>query len=407
MRSISIIFYGATLVLLSCRVNRVTSEQIQTNTKVFSRALNGIIESYFAMKHRVFGFYVFDPDSTCEQFSYDMISMYSREFPTNSCPVVLYVKRNFNDKWRFNVGSSSIIFIKSEHQLTAVIDYFHIKAFDQRRLHHLIILCEPPKNKPTLLNMNLSFSNILHYSSILFQEPSTLNIKFFMTNSLSYCKKDQSTFLLHNEYVAEKQKWKHVKFNLRKLTDYQQCIFLVNFYTGFRVTAHIDGFESTIIQLGAKLNFKVMLRHSPEDQSFTDVKMAIDYPKDAESFDIFVFLHRNVAYVYSTGEAYNSYEKLLLPFDMETWISLGGTFMIGFWSIFIIITTRHIGWQRFIFGLSVRTPAFNMIIAFFGQGQNILPGRNFARYLLMMFILFCLIIRTGYQSVQFELLFKV
>lgn len=35
-----------------------------------------------------------------------------------------------------------------------------------------------------------------------------------------------------------------------------------------------------------------------------------------------------------------------------------------------------------------------------------LPGRNFARYLLANFILFCLVIRTAYQGMQFEFLQK-
>lgn len=35
-----------------------------------------------------------------------------------------------------------------------------------------------------------------------------------------------------------------------------------------------------------------------------------------------------------------------------------------------------------------------------------LPGRNFARFLLMLFLLFSLIMRTAYQGMQFELLRK-
>lgn len=40
--------------------------------------------------------------------------------------------------------------------------------------------------------------------------------------------------------------------------------------------------------------------------------------------------------------------------------------------------------------------------ASFGGGQQVLPNRNFARFLLMNFILFCLIMRTAYQGKQFE-----
>ncbi len=36
----------------------------------------------------------------------------------------------------------------------------------------------------------------------------------------------------------------------------------------------------------------------------------------------------------------------------------------------------------------------------------ILPGRNFARFNLMVFILFSLVVRTAYQGVQFDMMLK-
>lgn len=35
-----------------------------------------------------------------------------------------------------------------------------------------------------------------------------------------------------------------------------------------------------------------------------------------------------------------------------------------------------------------------------------LPGRNFARFILMLYILFCLVVRTAYQGKQFEFMSK-
>jgi hypothetical protein len=39
--------------------------------------------------------------------------------------------------------------------------------------------------------------------------------------------------------------------------------------------------------------------------------------------------------------------------------------------------------------------------------MSALPGRNFARFLLMNFILFTLVARTGYQGVQYDMMLKV
>jgi hypothetical protein len=41
-----------------------------------------------------------------------------------------------------------------------------------------------------------------------------------------------------------------------------------------------------------------------------------------------------------------------------------------------------------------------------GGGMITLPGRNFARFILMMYIWFALIVRTGYQGVQFDMMLK-
>lgn len=38
--------------------------------------------------------------------------------------------------------------------------------------------------------------------------------------------------------------------------------------------------------------------------------------------------------------------------------------------------------------------------------MSVLPGRNFARFLLMLYILFCFVIRIAYQGKQFEFLQK-
>lgn len=45
-----------------------------------------------------------------------------------------------------------------------------------------------------------------------------------------------------------------------------------------------------------------------------------------------------------------------------------------------------------------------MLAAIVGLQQNILPTRNFARILLMLFLIFCLVIRNVYQGALFKFL---
>jgi hypothetical protein len=56
---------------------------------------------------------------------------------------------------------------------------------------------------------------------------------------------------------------------------------------------------------------------------------------------------------------------------------------------------------------STKTAVNPLSAVLLGGGMISLPGRNFARFILMQFILFSLIVRTGYQGVQFEMMLKV
>lgn len=102
-------------------------------------------------------------------------------------------------------------------------------------------------------------------------------------------------------------------------------------------------------------------------------------------------------------ESYTSYEKLLLPFDVITWILFLLNFLFAF-QIILIVNFMPKWIQNLIYGENVRMPSLNVVRAFFGIGQTRLPKKYFPRVLLIIFILFCLIFRTAYQGVLFELI---
>jgi len=109
-------------------------------------------------------------------------------------------------------------------------------------------------------------------------------------------------------------------------------------------------------------------------------------------------------YVFVTpAEKFTPYEKFILPFDMQTWILLFVTFLITFLTI-VIINRLSKSTQNIVYGDNVATPIWNVIRIFFGISQTKLPKKKFSRFILMMFIFFCLIFRTCFQSKFFEFL---
>jgi hypothetical protein len=103
------------------------------------------------------------------------------------------------------------------------------------------------------------------------------------------------------------------------------------------------------------------------------------------------------------GQKWNAIEKLFYPFQTTFWLLILIFGLFGFLVIFII-SRRSKTVQNFVFGRNVKNPTLNLFIGFIGGSQTILPGKNFARFLLMIFLMYSLVIRTLYQGSYFKLL---
>lgn len=115
------------------------------------------------------------------------------------------------------------------------------------------------------------------------------------------------------------------------------------------------------------------------------------------------YLSDHIMFVIPSGEDLTTLEELAFPFKLDTWLFILACFIVG--SLVIFITKRRPKTaQNFVFGRGVHHPYLNMLIAFSGQGQTVLPKRNFARFLLMLFLMYSMVIRTVYQGLFFILL---
>lgn len=109
------------------------------------------------------------------------------------------------------------------------------------------------------------------------------------------------------------------------------------------------------------------------------------------------YISDQIFFVVPPGRNLTTFEKLILPFTFHLWLLILGCFLFGFLVIFII-QRRSKATRNFVFGTGVTNPYFNMFIGFIGGSQSALPKRNFARFLLAVFLMYSLIIRTIYQG---------
>lgn len=114
------------------------------------------------------------------------------------------------------------------------------------------------------------------------------------------------------------------------------------------------------------------------------------------------YISGEIKFVIPPAGQLGTFEKLVFPFTPPSWILVSSCFSIALLLIFTI-KRRSYSVQSFVFGTGVRRNYMNLYIGCIGGTQQILPKRNFARFLLMVFLMYSLVIRTLYQGSYYQL----
>jgi hypothetical protein len=195
--------------------------------------------------------------------------------------------------------------------------------------------------------------------------------------------------------------------------------FFPDKYRNFYGCALVVAFHNVSVTLTSQTIFEILAEHLNFQQIRKTVKDFSD-PKEVENIDFIEDLNVQsissleasdvyssalysdyVTFTVPAGEPYTQLEKMFLMFDEPTWTCIGLTLAAAF-LIIQVINFMSIQIQKFVFGLEVRTPTLNLADILLNGGQNRVPGRNFARFMLMMFVIWTLIIRTCYQSALYK-----
>lgn len=113
------------------------------------------------------------------------------------------------------------------------------------------------------------------------------------------------------------------------------------------------------------------------------------------------YVSEQLVFIISPAEEISDFERLYLPYSLWTWVLIYLYIIVGHIVIFIVYR-RSKKVQNFVFGDGVNNPYINLFIAFIGLSQHRLPKRNFARFLLMMFLMYNLVMRTLYAASYYK-----
>lgn len=293
---------------------------------------------------------------------------------------------------RPNLTNSAIFFIESNRYLNGLNNNITMKNVDYLKFQHLfIILNSEPIQK---WNLYTQLNLLINHESFLIKDDDD---HFKLVSFQWFIKSCTAAAIELNKFSMKTQKWSTKEFGIKEIKHFHGC----------KVEVPSSSPQALTLMkiLNPKLNATIEILKGVS--TLFNVMIVPKNLANGTFWFFYKFLEEEITHVIPLGEEYTSYEKFYLPFDLDTWICCGVFFGGAFLVIFIVNQTRNPRVQHIVYGSRVQSPALNVLAAFFGQSQNVLPSRSFGRFILMIFILFCLIIRTGYQGVQFDLMYKV
>lgn len=270
---------------------------------------------------------------------------------------------------------------------------------------------------------------------VLEQENGTIQVKTFLPFHENSCH-DTKPFLL-NEFKNGQFTDEKKKFFPDKVSDFHGCrvriatsnnsvpyIFATKTTNGsydlsgrdinmlqvlaqglnFKIDYVFIGDEGYLLENGTAVGPFLMLLNREADLIAADYWLKVNRLQFVDFTTSYVNQH--IAFVIPPGAAYTALEKFFRPLDIATWIGFFSVVLLGFVVIFVLERSTNHDLSDFIFGEGVDEPYLNILIAIVGGSQTKLPYGNFARFILMMFLIFCLVIRNVYTGALFDYLQK-
>ncbi|CAG9811245.1 unnamed protein product [Chironomus riparius] len=243
-----------------------------------------------------------------------------------------------------------------------------------------------------------------YYYFLTFGSNSRINLWTFENrNDLEVCHEIQ-TLIKINEFSTTNLSWKHDPIFPKKYKNFHGCLMNIgmNGFSSFDRAFLDNNGNQMIVTAGLKNRLLIILG---VQLNFTLNSFQCLHPECLDRNETKPYLY-NIMYfspqlLIPPGDLYTSIEKMLLPFDTETWIGLVAVFVSGTVTI-SIISQFPARIRETVFGKNIGIPNLNFFLAFFGEAQKRSPDGTFARIIWIFFIFYCLVIRTCYQGKLFE-----
>lgn len=377
-------------LLLACFFIPVNLEKVN---RVALDAISNIINSDFATFSSRIDFLTFGESS----------DLFDRLLRRKNESLSLTVKHFGNEKVKLDV--SSVLIFGSLVDFKENIADIRWKTHESKNYRHLAYI-----PNATAKDIEESVKDGWSIDSVAFllnetEKSIDLATSFMFTKEK--CRQNQLVTI--NRFKRNVMKWETDNFFPEKYENLHSCS--LSFLTLMINYDEIIGLnKETLNEMSREINFKIdPIYAASEKQFFFHVnRNHFDFYDFLAPYHvpdwihIFISSEKNV-YIVPPGEPLTQLEKLLSPFDRETWIGIVTTLTTTLVAIQIVsFTSRKV--KHWSFGRAVGSLTMNLLNVFLCGSQTKVPKKSTARYVFLSFLIWSMIIRTCFQSLSYRAL---
>lgn len=308
--------------------------------------------------------------------------------------------------WKINLKTSTILLFDSVKSFKNIIPNVRwITTFLGSIRHpHLVYVPNITQSDiAEVIGVENGPYNVDQVGFLINETEKSIDLATFFMFTQSACRSNQLVTI--NRFNLSSG-WENSTFYPDKYENFHGCVLTVAARLKILESSGMyrDSSLLTIEALGRKRNFSCrfveILNETQRKEADmlaahqeADIDHLLSQPYEFHQFVIFI----------PPGNPYTPFEKMFMPFQVDFWIAIAATLSIAC-AVIQAVNFTSIKTQNFIYGRGIRTPMVNLADIFLNGGQYKVPKRNFARFFLVLFIIWSLIVRTCYQSELFKYL---
>lgn len=431
MRHLLVFVFVASVVSLEVKEDNFSKFLEPKESNVLSRAVIEIIIKTYVNNTAVTNFALSSSSTAGKQIILKTIhevvagvgSNITISIEDNNHMVKVRRKRKFN-----------VFFVDSYESFTKIYRNLATHIYDFQGFF-IIVITQPEKNIKRIFedlwSCYITNANVVTLNSHNLNE---VNIFTYFPFAQFHCEKIES--VLYNIYTIERGFEKNLRYFPKKVSNMHGCpvsvatfdfppfITIKRHDRGLITLSGLDGFLITLIS--ETMNFTIKVIEITGDSlwgtlyengsSTGATKMLMDgavnstigyYTLSALKFNLLSASHAyytsSLVWMVPPGNEFTSLSILIKPFEQNLWTLVIAIFLISLLAV-VLIKRCPKSTRYFVFGENVSSPGLNILNICLGGSVVRTPTRNFARTLICIFMLYCIIIRCSYQGALFKIM---